>query len=70
MQLVDLHASILVYPELQKCCLTVIVAAVGAVDVNGLKIFNWPCKKMKNLHFRGHFENPLFMGVFFFKVLA
>lgn len=33
MQLVGLNASILFHSELQKCCLTAVVAAVGAVDV-------------------------------------
>lgn len=65
MQLVGLNTSILFHPEPQKCFLTAVVAAAGAVDINGLKIFNWPCKKVKNLHFRGHFEN-LFVGVFCF----
>lgn len=51
MPLLGLNASTLLHPELQKCCLTAVVAAVGAVDVNELKIFNLPYKKNKESAF-------------------
>lgn len=44
------------------------VAAVGAVDVDVLKIFNRPCKKLKNLNFSGHFKG-LFIGIFCWQIL-
>lgn len=44
-----------------------LVAAVGAVDVNGSEIFNWACKNLKNLNFSSHLVS-LFMGVFCFKI--
>jgi len=46
------------------------VAAVGAVDVNGLKIFDGPCKKLKNLNFSGHFESVFMFSAFKFLLAA